>query len=172
MQLNLFKFVFDIMDKEYSFSYKLFKSSTELVSNDKQLVSKAIEAMNNAYAPYSKFKVGASVKLSNGEIVLGNNQENIAYPSGLCAERVALFYAGAMFPNQSIETLCIVAKGDLVPETALLSPCGSCRQVMLESESRQNIPIRVILVNQDDSVIMVDSVKYFLPFGFGPELAK
>ncbi len=172
MQLNQFKFVFAIMDKEYSFSYKLFKSSTELVSNDKQLVSKAIEAMNNAYAPYSKFKVGASVKLSNGEIVLGNNQENIAYPSGLCAERVALFYAGAMFPNLSIETLCIVAKGDLVSETSILSPCGSCRQVMLESESRQNTPIRVILVNQDDSVIIVDSVKYFLPFGFGPELAK
>jgi cytidine deaminase len=160
------------MNKEYSFTYKLLKSSAELIPNDKELVQKAIEAMNKAYAPYSKFKVGASVKLSNGEIVLGNNQENIAYPSGLCAERVALFYVGATFPGEVIDTLCIVAKGDLVPDTALLSPCGSCRQVMLESESRQSTPIRVILVNQDDSVVIVDSVKYFLPFGFGPVLAK
>jgi cytidine deaminase len=93
--------------------------------------------------------------------------ENIAFPSGLCAERVALFYAGANYPDSEIETLCIVAKGDLVPKNHILSPCGSCRQVMLESENRQRVPIRVILINQDGKVLIVESAKDFLPFGFG-----
>lgn len=169
MQLSLRKCVILIMNNQFSFSYTLLRTFNELNSDDKLLVNKAIEAMNNAYAPYSKFQVGASLKLINGEIIQGNNQENIAYPSGLCAERVALFYAGAIFPDEAIETLCIVAKGDLVPKHSILSPCGSCRQVMLESESRQKTPIRVILVNQDESVIIVESVKFFLPFGFGPD---
>ena len=155
------------MNREFKFSYSFFKSFHELSEHDNSLVKKAIEAMNMAYAPYSNFKVGASLKLANGEVVLGNNQENIAYPSGLCAERVALFYAGAVHPNLTIETICIVAKGDLVPTDSWLSPCGACRQVMLESEKRQNKPIRVILVNQDETVVVVDSVKYFLPFAFG-----
>jgi len=155
------------MKKELHFSYDTLKSISELNQNDRILAEQAIEAMDKAYAPYSKFNVGAALKLKTGEIIQGNNQENIAFPSGLCAERVALFYAGAKYPGIEIETLCIVAKGDLVPESHILSPCGSCRQVMLESENRQKNPIRVILINQDGTVLIVYSAKDFLPFGFG-----
>jgi cytidine deaminase len=155
------------MDKEFKFNYKLIDSVELLYNDDILLVEKAISGMDNAYAPYSNFKVGASIRLENGEIVVGNNQENIAYPSGLCAERVALFYVGANYPNVSIETICIVAKGDLIPIDSIIAPCGSCRQVMIESEQRQPKPIRVILVNQNKTVVIVESVKYFLPFIFG-----
>lgn len=155
------------MTKEIHFSYELLNSISELNETEQILAHRAIEAMDKAYAPYSKFNVGAALQLITGEIIQGNNQENIAYPSGLCAERVALFYAGANHPGIEIETLCIVAKGDLVPKTQILSPCGSCRQVMLESENRQKTPIRVILINQDDTVLIVNSANDFLPFGFG-----
>lgn len=134
---------------------------------DISVVNKAFEAMEKAYAPYSKFKVGAALLLEDGQIIQGNNQENIAYPSGLCAERVALFHAGAQFPGIAVDLICIVAKGDLMPISQLLSPCGACRQVMLESENRQNKPIRIILVNQDNRTMCIDSVQNLLPFGFG-----
>jgi cytidine deaminase len=155
------------MNKELHFSYETLKSISELNESDRIIAEQAIEAMGKAYAPYSKFNVGAALKLKTGEIIQGNNQENMAFPSGLCAERVALFYAGAKYPGVEIETLCIVAKGDLVPKSQILSPCGSCRQVMLESENRQKNPIRVILINQDGTVLIVNSAKDFLPFGFG-----
>jgi len=155
------------MIKEFHFSYELLPSKSELNANDQLLAEQAIDAMHKAYAPYSKFHVGAALQLITGEIIQGNNQENIAYPSGLCAERVALFYAGANFPGIEIETLCIVATGDLVPKSHILSPCGSCRQVMLESQTRQKKPIRVILINQDGTILIVNSIKDFLPFGFG-----
>jgi cytidine deaminase len=154
------------MDKEFKFTYKNLPLES-LDDNDMLLFEKAVSGMDNAYAPYSNFKVGASVKLENGEIVVGNNQENIAYPSGLCAERVALFYVGANYPNETIETICIVAKGDLIPVDSVLAPCGSCRQVMIESEKRQSKPIRVILVNQNKTVVVIETVKHFLPFIFG-----
>ena len=105
-----------------------------------------------------------SEKLSNKLI---NNQENVAFPSGMCAERVALFYAGATYPNAVIKTICIVAQGELMPASFLLSPCGSCRQVLLESENRQRKAIRVIVVNQDMRTLILDSAKDLLPFGFG-----
>jgi cytidine deaminase len=155
------------MTNEFRFSYQIFHSISDLEVNDQDLAQHAIEASTNAYAPYSKFLVGAAVRLMDGKVIQGNNQENIAFPSGLCAERVALFYAGANYPDSEIETLCIVAKGDLVPKNHILSPCGSCRQVMLESENRQRVPIRVILINQDGKVLIVESAKDFLPFGFG-----
>jgi cytidine deaminase len=157
----------EIMKKELHFSYETLKSISELNEADRVLAQEAIAAMDKAYAPYSKFNVGVALKLKTGEIIQGNNQENIAFPSGLCAERVALFYAGAKYPGVEIETLCIVAKGDLVPKSHILSPCGSCRQVMLESENRQKNPIRVILINQDGTILIVNSAKDFLPFGFG-----
>jgi cytidine deaminase len=107
------------------------------------------------------------VLLQNGTVITGSNQENIAYPSGLCAERVALFYAGANHVNEEIDTLVIVAKGDLVPVEQALSPCGACRQVMLESENRQKNPFRVILVNQDGSANVFSSARDLLPLAFG-----
>jgi cytidine deaminase len=104
--------------------------------------------------------------LQSGLVIEGNNQENIAYPSGLCAERVALFYAGANHPNDPILKICIVAEGDLMPQGALLSPCGSCRQVMLESEARQAYAIEVLLVQRSGEVLVLPSVQNLLPFGF------
>jgi cytidine deaminase len=155
------------VQKEYSFKFKLYPNWESLQTVDKSVVNKAFEAMEKAYAPYSKFKVGAALLLEDGQIIQGNNQENIAYPSGLCAERVALFHAGAQFPGIAVDLICIVAKGDLMPISQLLSPCGACRQVMLESENRQNKPIRIILVNQDNRTMCIDSVQNLLPFGFG-----
>ncbi len=155
------------MQKEYSFKFQLYPNWESLQTVDKSVVNKAFEAMEKAYAPYSKFKVGAALLLEDGQIIQGNNQENIAYPSGLCAERVALFHAGAQFPGIEVDLICIVAKGDLMPISQLLSPCGACRQVMLESENRQNKPIRIILVNQDNRTMCIDSAQNLLPFGFG-----
>lgn len=155
------------MKESFTFNYQLFSNWTDLPDQEQRLVDKAYEAMENAYAPYSEFKVGACALMDDGSFILGNNQENAAFPSGICAERVALFYAGANFPNKKVLTLCIVAKGDLMPASQLLSPCGSCRQVMLESENRQKQPIRVILVNQDGRTMVLDSVIQLLPFGFG-----
>ncbi len=155
------------MQKEYSFKFQLYPNWESLQTVEISVVNKAFEAMEKAYAPYSKFKVGAALLLEDGQIIQGNNQENIAYPSGLCAERVALFHAGAQFPGIAVDLICIVAKGDLMPISQLLSPCGACRQVMLESENRQNKPIRIILVNQDNRTMCIDSVQNLLPFGFG-----
>ena len=155
------------MKESFTFNYQLFSNWTDLPEQEKRLVDKAYEAMENAYAPYSEFKVGACALMDDGSFILGNNQENAAFPSGICAERVALFYAGANFPNKKVLTLCIVAKGELMPASQLLSPCGGCRQVMLESENRQKQPIRVILVNQDGRTMVLDSVIQLLPFGFG-----
>jgi len=155
------------MNKKINIEYQEFDDFNLLDSSDRSLVNEAYEICQNAYAPYSNFKVGAVALLENGEIIKGNNQENIAYPSGLCAERVALFYAGANFPKEAVKTLCIVAKGDLLPLDKILSPCGSCRQVMLETESRQTNPFKVILVNQNKKTIVFSSAKDLLPFAFG-----
>ncbi len=155
------------MMKEFSFQYTMLNSFTELGEEDLQLVERAFNACSKAYAPYSKFHVGASVLLENGEIVEGNNQENIAYPSGLCAERVALFWVGANFPDTKVRTLAIVAKGDLLPVDQILSPCGGCRQVMLETELRQDVPYRIIIVSQNNRTMIFNSAKDLLPFSFG-----
>jgi cytidine deaminase len=155
------------MKRSLQIEYQDFTNYRLLPDEDQLLVDQAYAVLEGAYAPYSKFKVGAVALLENGEIVKGSNQENIAYPSGLCAERVALFYAGANFPDVAVKTICIVAKGDLIPVDKLLSPCGSCRQVMLESEMRQNKPYRVIIVSQNDRTIVFFAAKDLVPFAFG-----
>ena len=155
------------MKKDFQFSYELLADWKDLSIEDQILVDKAYDALETAYAPYSEFRVGASVRLDNEAIITGSNQENAAYPSGLCAERVALFHIGSTYPKQSIKTICIVAKGDLIPLNKLLSPCGGCRQVMLESENRQKSKIRVIIVNQDKRTMVIPSVIDLLPFCFG-----
>lgn len=154
------------MKEQFHFSYRIFPSIAALSATDQLLVEQAAKAMQDAYAPYSEFKVGASVLLKSGAVIHGNNQENIAYPSGLCAERVALFYAGAAHPNEPILKICIVAEGDLTSSDSYISPCGPCRQVMLESEGRQEDAIEVILVQKTGKVLLLDSVQNLLPFGF------
>lgn len=139
----------------------------DLSQSEQEMVRRAREVSDHAYAPYSKFKVGAAAILENGEVVLGSNQENIAFPSGLCAERVALFAAGANYPEITVESLVIVAKGELLKPGAVLSPCGSCRQVMCETENRQERPFRVVLVSEDDVVTVFNSASDLLPLTFG-----
>lgn len=155
------------MRKTLFIEYEEFQHWGELDPMDQELVKKSIEISDAAYAPYSKFKVGATLRLKSGRIVSGSNQENIAYPSGLCAERVALFYAGSNYPNDEVETICVIAKGNLVPVEQLLSPCGGCRQVMLETQNRQERNIRVILVSQNGVTLLFNRVEDLLPLSFG-----
>lgn len=130
----------------------------------RKLHSEAMKATSRAYAPYSRFHVGAAVLLDNGEIVSASNQENAAYPSGLCAERVALFYAGSRYPGVAVKAIAIAAmSGGKVVEG--ISPCGGCRQVMLEAETRAAAPIKVFLCGAS-SMRSVDSVADLLPVGF------
>lgn len=155
------------MKKQLTIHYEWLEHWKELPESEHVLIEKAHEAAQRAYAPYSDFKVGAALLLADGTIVKGNNQENIAYPSGLCAERVALFYAGATYPGTAVKTIVVVAEGNLIAEDECVSPCGSCRQVIAESESRQETPIRIILVSRDGKTWIFDSVKDILVFPFG-----
>lgn len=136
----------------------------QLSESDKKLISAAKEAMKGAYAPYSNFKVGAAVAC-NDTIVIGSNQENEAYPSGMCAERVALYSASAQNPGAKIATLAIVAYNATTEEEALSFPCGACRQTLLEYERRQGEPIRIIVAANDEAYI-IESVKSIMPLSF------
>lgn len=155
------------MKKTLSISYTELNHYQELDAHIQNLVAKAYLSAEKAYAPYSKFQVGAVVELNNGEIISGNNQENIAYPSGLCAERVALFFAGATFPNEAVKNLVIVAKGDLIAPEDCLSPCGSCRQVIAETEMRQKSPICIFLVSESGKTFIFEKISDLLIFPFG-----
>ena len=153
--------------KEQSLDIKYTKTDfLNLSSDEKKLITSAKEKANCAYAPYSGLLVGASVLMQNGEIISANNQENIAYPSGLCAERVALFYAVSQFPENGIETIAITANSSSFKMTSIISPCGACRQVMSEYEKKQGRVIRLLLHHVDDSVLIVNSVTDLLPFLF------
>ncbi len=141
----------------------------ELDISEQELIKKAKNAYSNAYAPYSGFLVGASVLLENGEIINGSNQENVAYPSGLCAERVALFYAGAKYPEVAIKTIAISAKSKTFEIDDVVSPCGACRQVMAEYQQKQGQNIRLLLHPTNDEVLIANSVTDLLPFMFNSE---
>ena len=155
------------MKHSHTITYAIYPHYSELSAIEQELVAKAYEASESAYAPYSQFQVGAALLLEDEQIIAGSNQENIAYPSGLCAERVALFYAGANHPGKAIQTLVVVAKGDLVEPDECISPCGSCRQVMAQSEFRQQQPIRLILVAQTGKTFVFDKATDLLVFPFG-----
>lgn len=138
----------------------------EMSLNDQQLLQAAIDATNRSYAPYSHFSVGAAAQLKNGTIVTGSNQENAAYPSGICAERTTLFYANSQYPNEPIHTLAIAARnerGELLDEP--IPPCGACRQVMLETQTRFNSPIRILLYG-NKGVYEIQNVGDLLPLSF------
>ena len=141
----------------------------ELDISEQELIEKAKNAYSNAYAPYSGFLVGAALLLENNEIISGNNQENVAYPSGLCAERVALYYAGAKYPDVSVKTIAISAKSKTYDITDVVSPCGACRQVMAEYQQKQGKNIRILLHSPNDEVLIANSVTDLLPFMFNSE---
>jgi cytidine deaminase len=146
--------------------FKIVKGRDELSSDIKNLVSKAEESLVYAYAPYSKFRVGVAILLDNGVIITGTNQENAAYPSGMCAERVALFTVASQYPGVRIKKMAVVAKGESNQNLTPATCCGSCRQVMLEFEERQNSIFEVIMQNDDGSWITASSARSLLPFSF------
>ena len=139
---------------------------SELTDAERSLVEQAIEATNRSYAPYSHFHVGAALKLQNGEIFIGCNQENAAFPSGICAERSALFAAGAQYPDQPVIMLAIAARNEEGVFTEHpVSPCGPCRQVLIETETRFRHPVRILLYGQR-CVYVVDGIKELMPLSF------
>lgn len=144
---------------------------SECSEMEKKLIEAAKEATKRAYAPYSGFSVGAAVLLENGEIISGNNQENAAYPSGLCAERTTVFFANAAYPDQKIEAIAIAAwhKGEFTNN--VITPCGACRQVLLETENRFKSPMKVMMYG-NDTVYVLGSAKDLLPLSFGDEMLK
>ena len=145
---------------------------SEISDEEQQLVVNAKSAFKTAYAPYSGFLVGASVLLENGEVICGSNQENVAYPSGLCAERVALFYAVAKYPKIKIKTIAVSVFSKSYQEIDVISPCGACRQVMAEYEDKQEQSIKVILHCPSDKVLISNAVESLLPFMFKSSLLK
>ena len=146
--------------------FSVFETVQELPNDIQNLMKQAIEVRKNAYAPYSKFRVGAALLLDNGQIVLGSNQENAAYPSGLCAERVAVFYAGAVYPEAKILKMAITAASDTNQTMAPIPPCGSCRQSMAEYEIKQETPIEIYFMGEIGVIYKSASLKNLLPFMF------
>ncbi|MES2862808.1 MAG: cytidine deaminase [Bacteroidota bacterium] len=154
--------------KEIQIETKLsvFESFGELSHSEREYMNQAIEVRKNAYAPYSKFLVGAAIVLDNGVVLQGSNQENAAYPSGLCAERVTIFYAGANYPNNKIVKLFISATPSDRDSENPIPPCGSCRQAIAEYEIKQDLPIEIYFMGAKGAVYKSDSLKNLLPFMF------
>lgn len=151
--------------KEIKIAYKEYEGLEELEQKDRELAQAAIDATAQAYAPYSKFNVGAAVLFQDGEIIKGANQENAAYPSGLCAERTALFYASASRPEKAMTAIAIAASqnGELL-ETPV-TPCGACRQVMAQYQLKSKLPMQVLLVGAH-KIWKFEKVDDLLPFIF------
>lgn len=155
-------------NKCLTIEYAEYSSVAELPEEDRRLMEAAMGATEDAYAPYSHFHVGAAVRLADGTIVPGSNQENIAYPSGLCAERTALFGASARFPQLAVEALAVV--GFHGGEYTEASPCGACRQVMAEYELRYGNEMAVLCYLGGGRIRRIRGVKSLLPFAFEAEL--
>lgn len=154
---------------QHVISLDIFSKENELPAEDLKLLMEAEKAAEHAYAPYSQFKVGAAILLDNGKVISGNNQENAAYPSGLCAERVAVFYAGAQNPGSVIRSIaisCISNSSDPV------TPCGACRQALAEYEQKQGKKIRVIMGVPGRKIYVANSIESLLPFMFGQKDLK
>ena len=155
--------------KSLNIEYLEYDSVKLMNSEERDLITQADENLKNAYAPYSKFKVSAVCQMENGVVVKGTNQENGAYPSGLCAERVAIFAAKSQFPDKKVDKIVITTE---LTTTSPVSPCGACRQVLIEYELTQNQPIELIMKSGDSKVWKFKSVKDILPFAFDGEFLK
>ncbi|MDW7695655.1 cytidine deaminase [Flammeovirgaceae bacterium SG7u.111] len=147
-------------------------SENELSEKEQELLRAARKATENAYAPYSNFLVGAAILLESGEIITGTNQENAAYPSGLCAERTAIYWAGANRPNQQIISIAVTARKAESNEFLPVSPCGGCRQAMLEYEHKQQKSINMILEGGNGKIVLVESIASLLPLSFTAKSLK
>lgn len=147
-------------------SFTVFNAVDELPQDIQQLMVKAVAVRKTAYAPYSNFKVGAALLLSNGQTVIGSNQENAAYPSGLCAERVAVFQAGALYPDSEIKAIAITAASQNKIVNEPIPPCGSCRQAIAEYEMKQDASIEIYFMGETGKILKSDSLKNLLPLVF------
>ncbi|MEZ4800470.1 MAG: cytidine deaminase [Flavobacteriales bacterium] len=155
--------------KVLSTEWEVISSISDLSPTDQNLLSAAKEAVESAYAPYSQFSVGAALLLEDGTIIKGNNQENAAYPSGLCAERVAFFWAGANHPGKKIVSVAITAKSDVVKTDHPITPCGACRQSMLEYELNQKSDITILMQGTSGMIYKMIGVKQLLPLYFNED---
>ena len=146
--------------------YEVYDNPNELNAQDAELLQYAHRAAQNAYAPYSRFHVGAAVRLANGKIVSGNNIENAAYPSGLCAERVTLFSAQAQYPGVAIEAIAVTAHSEKTLVDEPIAPCGACRQVMVEVEKVSQCKLRILCQGETGPVMAFDGIETLMPFIF------
>ncbi len=152
-----------------SFEYEIYPSLESLPESDRKLLREAREALKGAYAPYSRFRVGAAVLLENDKIVTGNNQENAAYPNGLCGERVALFSASAQYPGIAARAIAIASSHQRGMTNRPASPCGGCRQALLEFENRYKKPVRIILAGDTGPIHVFQAASHLLPLAFTAE---
>jgi len=150
----------------HQFSYEVYDSAAELDVDDAALLNKAKEVTAHAYAPYSRFRVGAAARLDNGQVVTGTNQENASFPAGICAERVLMSAASSLYPGISIDTLAISYFNEQGPSVNPIAPCGICRQSLQEFEQRAERPIRLILGGQQGSVYIIPQASSLLPLAF------
>ncbi len=153
-------------ENKFEFQYEVFDNSSELNEEDALLLTKARKVTESAYAPYSNFHVGAVALLENGEEVYGTNQENASYPVGICAERVLLGSIATLHPQVPVTTIAISYKSDQVKSDHPISPCGMCRQALVEYETRTAKPIRLILSGQEGKVFIIKTASFLLPFAF------
>ncbi|MGG9962377.1 cytidine deaminase [Ferruginibacter sp. SUN106] len=158
--------------EQYNFSFEVYNSIAELSPEDAKLVTEARKVTANAYAPYSHFNVGAVAQLKNGQTVTGTNQENAAYPVGICAERVLLSAAATLFPGIAIDTLAISYDNKNGKSDHPISPCGICRQTLAEYEERVKQPIRLVLSGQEGKIYIIKKASQLLPLSFGGEDMK
>ncbi|TXE06165.1 cytidine deaminase [Seonamhaeicola algicola] len=154
--------------KEVNIATKIyvFENLNALPKDVVKLMEKAAEARKKAYAPYSQFLVGTALLLDNGEVITGSNQENASYPSGLCAERTAIYYAGAQYPNAKVLKMAIIAGSQNKITTAPIPPCGACRQTIAEYEIKQETPIEIYFMGEQGKVVKSNSLQNLLPLVF------
>ncbi len=150
----------------HTFEYQVFDALRDLSPEDFALLEKAKASLASSYAPYSHYHVGAAVRLENGEVVCGSNQENMSFPAGLCAERVAVYAAAAQYPGITIEALAITASAEAFPVKEPVSPCGICRQAIVEYEIKFQKKIRLILGGESGSVYVIEGMQTLLPLTF------
>ena len=153
-------------EKKFEFNYQVYDDLSELPEEQQWLLNEAREVSANAYAPYSKFQVGAVARMANGEIVAGSNQENASFPVGLCAERVLLASVSSIFPKIPIDTIAISYRSEHQKSDHPISPCGICRQSLQEFESRVGHPVQLIMGGMEGPVYVIDSATRLLPLAF------
>ncbi len=152
--------------EQFSFDFEVYDSIHDLIDADAALLQQAIDATSLSYAPYSNFHVGAAARLSNGEIVKGSNQENASYPVALCAERGLLATVASLFPNTSVTEMAVSYRNENGASDHPISPCGMCRQALVEVEGRYKQPMKIILGGQEGKVFIIHSASQLLPFSF------